>query len=104
MSMFLRVHQDDAVLIEQALVAFNEHHETIALVLCDMVMPYLDGRATIQAIQKIDRDARIIAMSGLASNRQSPAKRPTGISAFLPKPYTASALLQTIRSVIAGRS
>ncbi len=103
----LETHRYSVITAEdgtEALVAFNEHRERIALVLCDMVMPYLDGRATIQAIRKIDPDAAIIAMSGLASNRRSPAKRPAGVSAFLPKPYTASALLQTIRGVITGRA
>jgi CheY-like chemotaxis protein len=84
----------------EALTAFSEHHNRIALLLIDMIMPYLDGKATIRAIRKQNPTVKIIATSGLAPIRGTPGTRPPGVAAFLPKPYTASDLLQAVRSVL----
>jgi hypothetical protein len=59
----------------------------------------MDGTATIRALLQIDPKLRVIATSGLAING---ADRARGVKthAFLPKPYTAEALLRTLREVI----
>ena len=64
-----------------------------------MVMPTMDGIATIRTLKKINPNVKIIAVSGMASNNKLNLINQIGIHAFLPKPYTATELLQTIGTV-----
>jgi len=81
-----------------AMAQFIERRNEIALVVTDMVMPYMDGAATIRALRKIDPGLGIILVSGLAQNAEN-ASDGQGV-AFLPKPYTAHELLQAIRHTL----
>ena len=83
-----------------ALVQFVERRDEIGLVLTDMVMPYMDGAATIRAIRNIDPRVPIVATSGLMLNEHARQAKSLGVQAFLAKPYTAETLLQTIGKVI----
>ena len=85
-----------------ALVQFVERKDEIALVITDMMMPYMDGTATIRAIRNIDPGIPIIATSGLMLNEHAREAKSLGVQAFLAKPYTAETLLQTIFDVIRG--
>jgi DNA-binding NtrC family response regulator len=69
-----------------------------------MMMPVMDGAATIKAIHRIAPKAKIIAMSGLANVEGSQASSsPTGpadVVSFLLKPFTLEALLHTVKDAI----
>jgi CheY-like chemotaxis protein len=79
---------------------YAQHKNEIAVVLTDMMMPLMDGVATIQALKTINPEVRIIAASGL--NTSSHAARAAGseVRHFLPKPYNARTLLEMIRRVL----
>ncbi len=65
-----------------------------------MMMPLMDGPATVQALKKINPAVKIIAASGLSSNGKI-SKIPAGdISHFLPKPYSAKSMLETLKAVL----
>jgi len=83
-----------------AIAVYAQHMRETAVVLTDMMMPVMDGAATIHALLKINPGVKIIAASGLNEN----AGRSTnaGIKHFLAKPYTAAALLKMIRAVLDG--
>jgi two-component system, cell cycle sensor histidine kinase and response regulator CckA len=83
-----------------ALVQFIERKNEIRLVITDMMMPYMDGAATIRAIRNIDPRMRVVATSGLMLNEYASEAKSLGVQAFLAKPYTAETLLQTIREVL----
>jgi PAS domain S-box-containing protein len=68
----------------------------IAAVLTDMAMPVMDGMATIIALKALDPDVVIIASSGLASSASVAEAVGAGIEHFVPKPYTAEALLNAL--------
>lgn len=55
----------------EAVGIYASHKEAIALVVTDMVMPFMDGTATIRALQKMNPDVRIIAVSGLKKKQRS---------------------------------
>ncbi|PHJ71651.1 hybrid sensor histidine kinase/response regulator [Nostoc linckia] len=80
----------------EAIALYAEHRDEISLVLTDMLMPSMDGLTTIRTLRKINPDVKIIAVSGLSSADKVDAAYDMGIKAFLPKPYTANQLLQTI--------
>ncbi|MGH1394832.1 MAG: response regulator, partial [Trichormus sp.] len=83
----------------EAIALYAEYQEKISVVLTDMVMPSMDGLTTIRTLQKINPQVKIIAVSGLATSDKVNAAQNIGIQAFLPKPYTAKQLLQTISTV-----
>jgi CheY-like chemotaxis protein len=72
------------------------------VVLTDMMMPVMDGPATIQAILRLDPSARIIAASGLSLDSRMAAGVSSGIRLFLPKPYSAETLLAAVHGLLSG--
>ncbi len=84
----------------EAIAAFSEHRNEIAVVLTDMMMPFMDGTATIRALRKLNPSLKIIAASGLATNEQSSDLTKLNVNDFLAKPYTAEKLLVTLSEVI----
>jgi PAS domain S-box-containing protein len=84
-----------------ALSVYVQHRNEIAVVLTDMMMPVLDGPATIHALMRINPAVKIIAASGLNANGGVAEASGAGIKHFLTKPYTAGTLLKAVRSILA---
>lgn len=84
----------------EAVALYAEKKGEIAAVLTDMVMPFMDGSATIRALQKMDPRVRIIAASGLPAGQHSGDNGLSGVQAFLNKPYTAEKLLKVLAEVL----
>jgi two-component system, cell cycle sensor histidine kinase and response regulator CckA len=68
------------------------------------MMPSMDGLSAIQALQKLNPNVSVIAMSGLATNRQVVGAIGNHVKAFLSKPYTVQELLDTLHQVLAESS
>jgi PAS domain S-box-containing protein len=86
----------------EAVAIYAQQKKKIAIILTDLSMPVMDGRATIYAMLKINPKAKIIAMSGM-DEAESVAKASTaGIKHFISKPYTAATLLKTLRTIAEG--
>jgi len=79
----------------EAVALFAQHRGKISAVLCDMMMPVMDGPTTIRALKRLAPAVPVIAMSGLIEERATSAKV-AGASAMLQKPFTASTLLGAI--------
>jgi two-component system, cell cycle sensor histidine kinase and response regulator CckA len=84
----------------EALGIYADKKNEIAVVLTDMVMPFMDGPATIRALQKMNPDVRIIAASGLTAVHKSGDAALEGVRIFLSKPYTAEKLLTALADVL----
>jgi len=84
----------------EALALYADKKNEIAVVLTDMVMPFMDGPATIRALQRMNRSVRIIAASGLGAGQRAGEGALEGVSVFLSKPYTAEKLLKTLAQVL----
>lgn len=82
--------------------AFAQHRGEIAVVLTDMSMPVMDGPSMIVALKAIDPAVRVIGSSSLPVNGHVAKALGAGVDHFVPKPYTAESLLQTLRLVIDG--
>jgi len=82
-----------------AVVIYAQRQDEIAVVLTDMMMPVMDGRATIHALGQINPAVKIIAASGLNANADATTTG-VGVKHFLLKPYTAETLLKTLRTVL----
>ena len=68
-----------------------------------MMMPYMDGLATIRALQKLNPQVKIIASSGLAENARAIEAGNAGVKTFLTKPYTAGKLMEALAEVLGPR-
>jgi PAS domain S-box-containing protein len=83
----------------EAVAIYAEQRRDIAMILTDLSMPVMDGRATIYALLKINPKAKIIAMSGMDESESVAKASTAGIKHFISKPYTAATLLKTLRAV-----
>ncbi|MDX2152121.1 MAG: response regulator transcription factor [Bryobacteraceae bacterium] len=85
----------------EAIARFREHHPDITLM--DLQMPELDGLDAILAIRSEFPQARIIVLTTYAGDVQAQRALKAGAQGYLLKNSLHKELLQTIRSVHAGR-
>jgi len=69
-------------------------------VITDMMMPIMDGVATIHVLACMNPAVRIIAASGLELTENIAKANGAGVHDFLQKPYTAETLIRKVREVI----
>lgn len=84
----------------EAIAIFADRRREISVVVTDMMMPVLDGPGTINVLRKLNPQLPIIAVSGLSTAGQATQAAMLGIKHFLPKPYTAEALLVALREAL----
>jgi PAS domain S-box-containing protein len=86
----------------EAVALYAENMDKIKVILMDMMMPVMDGQASIRAIRRVNPEIKIIAVSGLTETDRL-AKVADYTNAFLPKPYNAEKLLKTIHQVLSAK-
>jgi PAS domain S-box-containing protein len=84
----------------EAVASYAQNVQGISLVLTDMMMPVMDGPATVQALRQINPLVKLIGASGLSQNGQAARAVGVGLEHFLPKPYTAEVMLRLIDTVL----
>jgi PAS domain S-box-containing protein len=74
--------------------------EKIAVVLLDMTMPVMNGEETFRLLKIISPDVRVILSSGY--NEIEAVRRFTGkgLTGFIQKPYSSTALAEKVRSAL----
>lgn len=85
---------------QQACALYRENRDGISAVLTDMMMPVMDGTAIIAELRRLNPQLPIIASSGLAETVKEQQARSLGAQMFLPKPYTATRLLETLHELL----
>ncbi len=85
----------------EAVGIYALNKEKIKVVLLDMMMPYMDGPATIRSLRQLDPKVRIMVVSGLAGDDKIAELTTCGIKTILSKPYTAARLLDALAGEIA---
>ena len=86
----------------EAVALYAAHQHEILVVLTDMMMPFMDGVATIRALRKLAPNVKIILASGFANDAKIAEAARAGVQMFLPKPYTAERLLKGLAEVLAA--
>ncbi|MEH2076998.1 MAG: response regulator [Nostoc sp.] len=84
----------------EAIALYAQNQDKIDAVLMDIMLPTLDGLTAIRTLQKINPLVRIIASSGLMSDKKLSAVAAIGINTFLVKPYTVNELLLSLHKVL----
>jgi hypothetical protein len=93
----------DAADGSEAVALFAQHSNEVVLLLTDMVMPVMDGAATIRALRKLKPDLKIIASTGYTDDvRHDDLLKE--VNAVLKKPYTAGTLMKSITQVLEDES
>ncbi len=85
---------------KEAIALYSQHRELIRAVLMDMMMPVMDGAASVQELYKINPHLKIIAASGLTETDKLAKIEDNRVYTFLPKPYTAEILLKKIHEIL----
>ena len=83
----------------EALSIFAEHHANIDLLLTDIVMPEMHGPALAERLTATRPDLPVLLVSGY-SETMAATNPPDGRPAFLPKPFTADALIAAVQQVL----
>jgi len=84
----------------EALAIYSRHKDGIAAVLTDVMMPVMDGAALTLALKRLNPFVRVIAASGLSNGEQETRVISVGAKRFLPKPYNAETLLNTLAEML----
>lgn len=71
------------------------------LVLTDLRMPGLDGLALLRAIKRVSPDTPVVIFTAYASDSAAGEAIRAGATAFLPKPFSAAQLLETVQDALA---
>jgi PAS domain S-box-containing protein len=83
-----------------ALSIYAQHRNEIGVVLMDIQMPSLSGVNAIGVLRRMNPQLKVIAISGLVSNRELLKDLGIEVQTFLSKPYTIKQLLDAIQFVI----
>ncbi|HNT77185.1 MAG TPA: PAS domain S-box protein [Anaerolineae bacterium] len=84
-----------------ALDIFTQWQAEIALVLTDMVMPEIGGKALAQVLHQIDPALPIVLMSGHPLEKEEEISSYPGVSAWIQKPPDLSQLAETLAAIMA---
>jgi CheY-like chemotaxis protein len=85
-----RVHE--AHRASEAFLIFEEHGDSIRLLLTDMIMPEMNGHQLAHELLRRKPSLRIIFMSGYPADEVLPRD-----TAFLPKPFNPASLSRIVR-------
>ncbi|HVY45295.1 MAG TPA: response regulator, partial [Minicystis sp.] len=85
---------------DEGVTLYRESRAAIRLVLLDMVMPRMDGHATLSALREIDPDVRVLLTTGNAADDGDPAAE-LGVAGLITKPYGLEELSAAIAGAIA---
>ena len=81
-----------------AMLAGEKRH--IAAVLVDLMMPFMDGIATIRALQRLSPQTKFLAISGLMDQARISQLKELSAVEFLAKPFTTEQILSILESVL----
>jgi PAS domain S-box-containing protein len=86
----------------EALHLFREHEDEIVLIVTDVVMPRMGGRALYETLRGAGKSVPVIFTSGYAARDAAETERLDPSLPYLPKPWTVDQLLEKVRSALHG--
>jgi CheY-like chemotaxis protein len=87
-----------------AIAIFKRASNRISLVILDLSMPGMDGRATLPELLKIKPDVAVIISSGYSEAETLNLFAESHIAGFIQKPYTARQLAMKVKATLMSES
>jgi two-component system cell cycle sensor histidine kinase/response regulator CckA len=84
----------------EAIRIFRQRPEEYTAVLLDLTMPVMSGEETLQQLQGIAPDVRVLLSSGYSETEALRHFAGKGLAGFIQKPYTAVGLAKKVKEVI----
>ena len=84
----------------EAVQLFQEQWRELDLVLLDLVLPEMDGKAVFEAMRRIDPAARIVLFSGYSADGDAQVMLERGAQGFLQKPFNATELSEIVSAAL----
>ncbi|MDP2971889.1 MAG: response regulator [Deltaproteobacteria bacterium] len=84
----------------EAIEIFRKHHDTIDLVLLDMIMPRMGGGEVYDRLKEISPKAKILLSSGYSIDGEASKILERGCNGFVQKPFDIMQLSQSIRAIL----
>jgi PAS domain S-box-containing protein len=82
----------------EAVEVFDQHADTITVILLDMTMPVMSGEEAFRLIRKIRADVPIVVSTGYNEGATRELFESDTVVGFVQKPYTAARLCERIRT------
>ena len=82
---------------------YRQHQEEIQLVLVDLTMPNLDGKATVQKLRKTNDDVKVLLMSGYSEEEAMNEFTSLSVTGFISKPFKHDELMDKVSGALAQR-
>jgi two-component system cell cycle sensor histidine kinase/response regulator CckA len=79
---------------------YEQHRESIRLVVSDLMMPQLDGPGMLRSLRGMNPDLRSIIITGLGEENRIAEAKAAGADMILNKPFTADQLLIGVKQLI----
>jgi PAS domain S-box-containing protein len=84
----------------EAIEIYKKAHDTIDLVILDMIMPGMDGQQTWDALKAVNSDIRIIFATGYALDAGAEQKTAGSVIGYLRKPFTRNQLSEAVTTIL----
>lgn len=84
----------------RAALALYQATPNVALVITDLVMPEMGGRALLEALHRLAPTAKVLVVTGHTTEESTEALRAMGFLDVVRKPFDAETLAQTVRRVL----
>ncbi|HYC49828.1 MAG TPA: PAS domain S-box protein [Gemmatimonadaceae bacterium] len=88
---------------QDALMVWDKEGAAVDLVLTDVVMPAMGGAELAKALRERRPDLRVVFMSGYTQGTLELSSMDEAATRFLPKPFTADQLVNTLRELLAHK-
>lgn len=85
---------------EEAVRMYTLRRDDVALIVCDMGLPKLNGSEVFKQVKRIKPDVRFIFASGYIEPAERSEMLKSGAREFIQKPYEPTEMLNKIRSVL----
>jgi len=85
---------------QEALEIYQREHDTIELVIFDMIMPEMSGHELFEKIHSTDPHMRTLLSSGYSLNDEARKILETGCDGFIQKPFDLRELSRKVRTLL----
>jgi CheY-like chemotaxis protein len=86
----------------EAVRLYQSHRGEVLTVVTDMMMPGMDGYATIRALRELDPKLRFVGISGSVDPGRIREFRAVGLVTLLQKPFSMHDLIEAIKMAATG--